>query len=261
VAKIERAEAVASDEALDAIICASDAVMVARGDLGVEIGDAKLMGVQKKIINRARCLNRAVITATQMMETMIHSPLPTRAEVMDVANAVLDGTDAVMLSAETASGKYPVQTVDAMARVILGAELERSIQKSNPRMDENFVRTDEAISMATMYTANHLDGVQAIICMSESGSAPLQMSRISSGIPICAFSRHPATQRKVALYRGVLTTPYYETEGGDELTWQSALQTLKQAGVLCTGDKAIVTHGEERHVAGGTNTMKIVEVH
>ena len=260
VAKIERAEAVASEQVLDEIIRASDAVMVARGDLGVEIGDAKLVGMQKKIIARARALNRAVITATQMMETMIQKPLPTRAEVMDVANAVLDGTDAVMLSAETASGQFPVQTVQAMDRVILGAEQERSIQKSTHRMDEHFDRIDEAIAMATMYTANHLKGMQAIICMTESGSAPLQMSRISSGIPICAFSRHPQTQRKLALYRGVVTTAYREDECGEELTWQCALRLLKEQGVVKKGDMTIITQGDETHKTGGTNTMKIVAV-
>lgn len=158
VAKIERAEAVADDETLEAIIEASDAVMVARGDLGVEIGDAELIGVQKDIIARARSLNRAVITATQMMETMIHSALPTRAEVFDVANAVLDGTDAVMLSGETAAGNYPVQTVEAMVRVIEGAEKHPQSHTSKHRLNESFIDIDESIAMAAMYTANHLGG-------------------------------------------------------------------------------------------------------
>lgn len=259
VAKIERAEAVADEQMLDDLISASDAVMVARGDLGVEIGDAALVGVQKKIISRARALNRAVITATQMMETMITSPLPTRAEVLDVANAVLDGTDAVMLSAETAAGEYPVKTVEAMVRVILGAECESSIQKSGHRLNEGFSRIDESIAMATMYTANHLEGLKAIICMTESGSAPLQMSRISSGIPICAFSRHPETQRRVALYRGVVTIPFDEKVHSGELDSELALQLLKEKGIVGVGERVILTQGDG-HLPGGTNTMKVLEI-
>lgn len=260
VAKIERAEAVSDEQTLDDIIRASDAVMVARGDLGVEIGDAELVGVQKRIIHRARVLNRAVITATQMMETMITSPMPTRAEVMDVANAVLDGTDAVMLSAETATGQYPVQTVEAMVRVILGAERERSIQKSSHRLNEGFNRIDESIAMATMYTANHLGSVKAIICMTESGAAPLQMSRISSGIPIYACSRHPQTQRRMALYRGVITVALRDTgANSDEQDWRRALSMLREQTVVAGGDTVIITQGDE-HIPGGTNTMKIVAV-
>ncbi len=169
VAKVERAEAVADDATLDGIIEASEAVMVARGDLGVEIGDAKLVGVQKRMIKRARSLNRAVITATQMMESMISAPLPTRAEVFDVANAVLDGSDAVMLSAETAAGDYPLETVEAMARVCLGAERERVAQESGHRIHEGFTRPDETIALSAMYAANHMKGVVAIACMTASG--------------------------------------------------------------------------------------------
>ncbi len=260
VAKIERAETVRDAEILDGIILASDAVMVARGDLGVEIGDAELVGVQKKIISRARQLNRAVITATQMMESMISSPMPTRAEVMDVANAVLDGTDAVMCSAETAAGDYPIKTVEAMARVILGAERERSIQKSSHRLNEAFADIGESIAMATMYTANHLAGIKAIISLTESGSTPLLMSRISSGLPICAFSRHPTTQRKLALYRGVVVIPFdqhLEATGEDG---QMALQELKSEGVVESGDLVIMSQGDDYHEQGGTNTMKILVV-
>ncbi|MDP3535166.1 MAG: pyruvate kinase, partial [Halomonas sp.] len=158
IAKVERAEAVADDATLDGIISASEAVMVARGDLGVEIGDAQLIGVQKRLIKRARSLNRAVITATQMMETMISSPLPTRAEVFDVANAVLDGTDAVMLSAETAAGDFPVETIEAMNRVCLGAERERSAQESGHRIHQGFSKIDETVALSAMYAANHLEG-------------------------------------------------------------------------------------------------------
>ena len=161
--------------------------MVARGDLGVEIGDPELVGIQKALIRRARQLNRAVITATQMMESMITNPMPTRAEVMDVANAVLDGTDAVMLSAETAAGQYPAETVAAMARVCLGAEKIPSINVSKHRLDVQFDNVEEAIAMSAMYAANHLKGVTAIITMTESGRTALMTSRISSGLPIFAM--------------------------------------------------------------------------
>jgi len=259
VAKIERAEAVEDADTLDNIIRASDAVMVARGDLGVEIGDAELVGVQKRIIARARKLNRAVITATQMMESMISSPLPTRAEVMDVANAVLDGTDAVMCSAETAAGEYPVQTVEAMVRVICGAERQRSIQRSSHRLDEVFSNVTESIAMAAMYTANHLPGVKAIVSMTESGITPLLMSRISSGLPICAFSRHPATQRKVALYRGVVNIPFEQHVEATSTDGQLMLDMLKEQGIIEPGDLVIISQGDAAHVQGGTNTMKIFE--
>jgi pyruvate kinase len=260
VSKIERAETVSDPKTLDEIILASDAVMVARGDLGVEIGDAELVGVQKRIIARARALNRAVITATQMMESMISSPLPTRAEVMDVANAVLDGTDAVMCSAETAAGDYPVKTVEATVRVILGAERERSIQKSSHRLDEDFHAVDESIAMAAMYTANHLSGIKAIVSLTESGTTPLLMSRISSRFPICAFSKHPSTQRKVALYRGVVTIPFDETVSSTGEAGQVVLQVLKEKGIVEGGDLVILSQGDAAHVRGGTNTMRILTV-
>ncbi|KLU19328.1 pyruvate kinase, partial [Proteus mirabilis] len=177
VSKVERAEAVANDEIIDEIILASDVVMVARGDLGVEIGDPELVGVQKKLIRRARQLNRVVITATQMMESMITNPMPTRAEVMDVANAVLDGTDAVMLSAETAAGQYPAETVASMAQVCLGAEKMPAANVSKHRLDMVFDTVEEAIAMSTMYAANHMKGVNAIIAMTESGRTARMMSR------------------------------------------------------------------------------------
>ncbi len=202
VAKIERAELAHDTEALDAVIEASDAVMVARGDLAVEIGDAELVGVQKHIIGRARVLNKVVITATQMMESMIDNPMPTRAEVSDVANAVMDYTDAVMLSAETAVGDYPKEAVEAMVRICLGAERHPSMHQSKHRIHESMSRVDEAIALSAMYAANHLQGVTAIICMTETGATPLLMSRIKSSLPIFAYSRHPATQHRVALYRG-----------------------------------------------------------
>ncbi|MGH8354480.1 MAG: pyruvate kinase, partial [Pseudomonas sp.] len=194
IAKVERAEAVADDAVLDGLIRASDGVMVARGDLAVEIGDAELVGIQKKIIAAARRLNKVVITATQMMESMIHSPMPTRAEVSDVANAALDYTDAVMLSAESAAGEYPVEAVKAMARVCLGAEKHPTSQKSSHRLGRQFERCDESVALAAMYTANHFPGVKAILCLTESGYTPLIMSRIRSSMPIFAVSPHRATQ-------------------------------------------------------------------
>src|SRR5207237_282564 len=201
VAKIERHEAVAN---LPEIIDAADVVMVARGDLGVEMGYAELTGLQKTIIHETRSRNRVVITATQMMESMITSPVPTRAEVSDVANAVMDGTDAVMLSAETATGRYPVKAVQAMAQVIEGAEkYQLTHTLPGQRIKEGqFKGTEEAIAMAVMYTANHMK-VRAIVALTESGAQPLWMSRIRSDIPVYAFTRHEATRRRVTLYRGV----------------------------------------------------------
>lgn len=256
VAKIERAEAVQN---LDEIIEASDAVMIARGDLAVEIGDAELPGIQKHIIHRARELNRVVITATQMMESMIHSPVPTRAEVLDVANAVMDGTDAVMLSAETAAGKYPVKTVEAMARVCSGAERQRMTQRSRHRMDQHFNQVDEAIAMATMYTANHLD-VKAIIALTESGSTALWMSRIRSGIPIFAMTRHEATRRRVTLYRGVYPVAFDVTHTNPDFVLRDAAKELQRHGDVQEGDTVICTKGDFSGIAGGTNSLKILRV-
>lgn len=260
VAKIERAEAVADDQTLDDIIRASEAVMVARGDLGVEIGDAQLIGVQKRIIKRARSLNRVVITATQMMESMIHSPLPTRAEVFDVANAVLDGTDAVMLSAETAAGEYPVETIEAMHRLCLGAERERSIQESKHRIHEDFTRIDETVALAAMYAANHLDGVAAIACMTATGYTPLIASRIRSGLPIVALAHNPIAQRRMALYRGVVSLPFDTSEMDAEELDTRALMELTKRGLLEVGDDVILTRGDHMNAHGGTNTMKILKV-
>ncbi len=259
VSKVERAEAVADNETLDDIIRASDAVMVARGDLGVEIGDAALIGVQKRIIERSRALNKVVITATQMMESMINSPLPTRAEVFDVANAVLDGTDAVMLSAETAAGSYPVQTVEAMVRIILGAEQHPTASFDKYRMDENFATIDESIALAAMFTANHLDGVKAIICLTESGSTPRLMSRVGSQLPIFAFSRHVSTQRKVALYRGVHPVAFDTAGVPCAEDFARAIGLLKAKGVVADGDLVIVSNGDTTNL-GGTNTMKVLRV-
>jgi pyruvate kinase len=256
ISKIERTEAITN---LDGIIQASDAVMIARGDLAVEIGDAELPGIQKHIIRRARDLNRVVITATQMMESMIHSPVPTRAEVLDVANAVLDGTDAVMLSAETAAGKYPVKTVEAMARVCEGAERQRMSPGSQQRLDRHFGRVDEAIAMAVMYTANHMD-VKAIIALTESGSTALWMSRISSGIPIYAMTRHEATRRRVTLYRGVYPVSFDVMHTNPDHVLKSAGDELKKRAIVKEGDFVICTKGEFSGVTGGTNSLKILRV-
>ncbi len=253
VAKIERAEAV---ENIDSILQVSDSVMVARGDLGVEIGDAELPGVQKHIISRARDANRVVITATQMMESMVTSPIPTRAEVLDVANAVIDGTDAVMLSQETAVGDHPVKVIEAVARVCLGAERQRETMRSRHRLDMHFERIDEAIAMATMYTANHLD-VEAIFALTESGSTALWMSRIRSGIPIFALTRHEATRRRATLYRGVYPVAFDVLEAKPGRVGEYVLSEMLTNGVIKKGDRVIFTRGDLSGISGGTNTMKI----
>ncbi|HCU66227.1 MAG TPA: pyruvate kinase [Rheinheimera sp.] len=260
VSKVERAEAVADDATLDDIIRASDAVMVARGDLGVEIGDAELVGQQKRIIARSRQLNRVVITATQMMESMIESPMPTRAEVMDVANAVLDGTDAVMLSAETAAGKYPTETVKAMGRVCDGAEKHPKVLSSKHRMDVTFTEISETIALSAMYAANHLDGIKAIIALTESGYTAKLMSRITSAHAIYALSRHVKTLNKMALYRGVYPV-FFDSHGisNDHLA-DDAVAAVKKAAGLKTGDLVILTHGDVMETVGASNTCKIVTV-
>ncbi|WDD96885.1 pyruvate kinase [Thalassomonas actiniarum] len=260
VSKIERAEAVNDDKVLDEIILASDVVMVARGDLGVEIGDAELVGKQKHIIARSRQLNRIVITATQMMETMISQPMPTRAEVMDVANAVLDGTDAVMLSAETAAGKYPIETVKAMVNVCLGAEKQRSVHTSGHRIELMFSEISETIALSAMYAANHLDGVKAIIALTESGHTTKIMSRITSGLPIYSLSRHDKTLNKTAIYRGVYPVAFDSTQSdNDSLSGDVLKQVIKQAK-LNVNDKVIFTHGDAMETVGASNTLKVLKV-
>ena len=258
VAKLERAEAVTDKRMLDAIILASDAVMVARGDLGVEVGDAPLMGLQKRIISRARELNRAVITATQMMESMISNPRPTRAEVMDVANAVVDGTDAVMLSGETAVGRYPVETVETMVRVVEGAEATAQYTYAAPDSVRS-ANVDESVAMAAMTVANTLEGVRAVACLTASGNTPKLMSRRRSRMPIYALANDPRTLARVALFRGVHPALFetYDSEGPVE---QAAVQWLREAGVVKTGDRVIISKGDRRHRAGGTNTLKVLDV-
>ena len=255
VAKIERSEAI---ENIDEIIEASDAVMVARGDLGVEIGYAELPGIQKYIINRASLSDKAVITATQMMESMITNPIPTRAEVSDVANAILDGTDAVMLSAETASGEFPIKVVSIISEICLAAERQRFARTTRNRIESQFDRTDESIAMAAMYIANHLK-IKAIVTLTESGSTPLWMSRIRSTIPIYAMSRHESTCRRMTLFKGVHPVFFDATQFN---TWdisKYALDRLIDMQILKEGDKVILTKGNIIGIGGHTNTLKILE--
>lgn len=259
IAKIERAEAVADKTILDDIIFAADGVMVARGDLGVEIGDAALISVQKYLIQRAKQLNRLVITATQMMESMIHNSIPTRAEVFDVANAVLDGTDAVMLSAETAAGAYPVETVQAMERVIIGAEAHPISDELAPIVPKLTDEIDESIALSAISATHLLNGVKAIICMTESGDTPLLMSRVNSKIPIYAFTPHFKAQHRVALFRGVVTVPFVSDNMPNRDINQIAVEELRKLGAIRTGDLIIITQGDYVNVHGGTNTMKILK--
>jgi pyruvate kinase len=258
VAKIERAEAISC---LDEIVEASDAVMVARGDLGIEVGYAELTGLQKRIIATARKHFRVVITATQMMESMIQNPVPTRAEVSDVANAVLDDTDAVMLSAESAVGKYPVKAVESMAEVIVGAEKYRveGGLLAQDMADRVYRATDEAIAMAVMHTANHMD-VKAIVALTESGSTPLWMSRVRTDIPIYAFTRSEATRRRVCLFRGVYSVAFDITHTEPQQLYDAIFQQVVALGLAAEGDRIILTKGELSGVAGGTNSMKILQV-
>lgn len=254
-AKIERAEAL---QTLDEVIEASDAVMVARGDLGVEIGDAQLPAVQKRIISRAREKNRLVITATQMMESMITNSTPTRAEVLDVANATLDGTDAVMLSAESAVGAHPALTVQTMARICEGAERGDVADRSLRRLASHFERTDEAIAMATMYTACNMDA-DAIIALTESGMTALLMSRQNTSIPIFALTQYKATERYLALCRGVHPVAFKPSDLIGRTPIVEAIACLKDNGALVSGQRVLVTKGDFTG-AGGTNAMMIMTV-
>ena len=260
VAKVERHEAI---DNLAGIIEASDVVMVARGDLGVEMGYAELTGLQKTIIHETRTHNRVVITATQMMESMIQNPVPTRAEVSDVANAVMDGTDAVMLSAETATGRYPIKAVQAMAQVIEGAEKYQLTHiRSRQRLSKGgFQGTEEAIAMAVMYTANHMK-VRAIVALTESGATPLWMSRIRSDIPVYAFTRHEATRRRVTLYRGVYPVIFDVTgpDNSTETLCRALFTRLLELQLVKKRDLVILTKGELSGVQGGTNSMQILKV-
>ena len=256
IAKIERAEAI---ENLEAIIEASDAIMVARGDLGVEVGDAAVPGLQKRMIRMARAQNKLVITATQMMESMISSPIPTRAEVSDVANAVLDGTDAVMLSAETAAGQYPLETVQAVHRVVMEAEKEYLSQYHAQKVDQVFVRTDETIAAAAIYTAKHFK-VKAIAALTQSGNAAQWLSRADAEVPIYALSPDKYARRKLTLHRGVYPYPISQDNKNRDEVLQEMEQVLLQQRVVSTGDLVLLTFGEPIGSPGGTNTLKIVKI-
>lgn len=254
IAKIERVEAIQN---IDEIIDESDAVMVARGDLGVEIGYADLPGAQKYIISQARLRDKAVITATQMMESMIRNPIPTRAEVSDVANAILDGTDAVMLSAETATGDFPIKVVEILDEICSAAEKSRPNKMLLPETQEPFEQHDRAIAMAAMYIANHVP-IKAIVALTESGSTPMWMSRVRSGIPIYALSPHASTAGRVTLFRGVYPVEFDLRKYKIWEISRHALGTLIEQGILQPGDKVIVTKGDILGVGGHTNALKIL---
>ncbi|MEO8670940.1 MAG: pyruvate kinase [Tahibacter sp.] len=256
VAKIERAEAI---EVLGEIIDASDAVMVARGDLGVEIGDAELPGLQKKIIRESLIRNRTVITATQMLQSMVDSPIPTRAEVLDVANAVIDGTDAVMLSQETAAGKHPDKAVAAMRRVCLGAERQfepmEGFQPGMHRLD----RTDQAIAMSAMFLATQINP-RAIVALTESGATAQWLSRYRSAVPIYALSRSAPARRRMQLYRDVYPIEF-DARGVDPAhATVAAIQHLFNLGRLAENDRVVITTGDHTGRLGGTNTLKLLRV-
>ena len=254
IAKIERAEAL---HAVEEIIRASDAIMIARGDLGVEIGDATLPPLQKRLIKLARSMHRGVITATQMMESMVSQPIPLRAEVFDVSNAVFDGVDAIMLSAETSIGRFPGEAVRIASRICIEAEKQRSTRVSDHRVNEHFDEVDEAVAMASMYVANHL-AVKAIAAITETGSTCVWMSRISSGIPVFALSRNVRTRHRMRLFRGVYAVPFDVTQVPSKRVHRAAVELLEQHGQVRTGDLIIITRGDLRGRRGGTNTMKIL---
>ncbi|MGE0485200.1 MAG: pyruvate kinase [Gammaproteobacteria bacterium] len=256
IAKIERAEAL--DHA-DDIIAAADCIMIARGDLGVEIGDARLPPAQKMLVARARRHHKTVITATQMMESMIENPLPTRAEVFDVANAVLDGTDAVMLSGETSVGAYPDRAVAAMSRICEGAEQDWRGPSSQRRNEGDFARVDQAIAMSAIYCGNRI-GVKAIAALTESGATTRWMSRVNTDIPIFALARHPETLRRVTLYRDVYPVRFDVTGIDYAEVTREVLELLKARGAVDDGDLVILTKGDLHGHSGGTNGMKIVKV-
>lgn len=257
IAKIERAEAI---PVLSEIIEASDGIMVARGDLAVEVGDAAVPGLQKKMIKLARSRNRLVITATQMMESMITNPIPTRAEVSDVANAVLDGTDAVMLSAETAVGDYPVETIESMARICLNAEEESEESAADRRLEySKFSRIDQSIAMSALYAASHFK-VKAIVALTQSGSTALWMSRTSASTPIFAMTPMEATLSKVTLFSGVHPIAFESTSDDHSVTLRQAENELLRLKMVQEGDLIVMTVGESIGKAGHTNTMKIVRV-
>lgn len=255
IAKIERSEAI---PLLESILKASDGIMVARGDLAVEVGNAAVPALQKRMIRLAREMDKVVITATQMMESMITNPVPTRAEVSDVANAVLDGTDAVMLSAETAAGKYPVETVEAMSAICMAAEKAEEMHLDADMADRRFGRIDQSIAMGALFTAHHL-GCKAIIALTESGSTALWMSRHRIDVPIFGLTSQPVSQRRMALYRNV--RPMLMPHMSDRDAALSQAETLLiDRGVLKPGDTYAITCGEPMGYPGGTNMLKVSRV-
>jgi pyruvate kinase len=256
VAKIERAEAI---DNLDEIALASDALMVARGDLGVEIGDAELPGLQKKIIRVSLEHNRVVITATQMLQSMVDNPIPTRAEVLDVANAVIDGTDAVMLSAETASGSYPVKAVEAMVRICLGAERQFDRDTDFEAAPRNLQRADQAIAMASMFLAEHIK-VRAILAMTESGGTARYLSRFRSHVPIFGLSRHDGARRRMALMRDVIPIAFDSRGLPTREAARGAIRQLFGLGLLTEGDRVLITSGDHMELHGATNTLRLLQV-
>jgi pyruvate kinase len=255
IAKIERSEAI---PVLEQILKASDCIMVARGDLAIEVGNAAVPALQKRMIKMARAMDKTTITATQMMESMIVNPVPTRAEVSDVANAVLDGTDAVMLSAETAAGKYPVETVEHMAAICLEAERAEEVRLDADFTNKHFGRIDQSIAMGALFTAHHL-GCKAILALTESGSTALWMSRYRVHVPIFGLTSQPVTQRRMALYRNVrpLLMPNYSDR---DTALTAAEKILVERGVLKPGDTYAITCGEPMGYPGGTNMLKVCRV-
>ncbi|MBT8060812.1 MAG: pyruvate kinase [Gammaproteobacteria bacterium] len=256
VAKIERMEAI---ENLEEICDAAEVIMVARGDLGVEIGDEELPGLQKRIIRTAIRHNRIVATATQMMQSMIENPVPTRAEVLDVANAVLDGTDAVMLSAETAVGKHPVKVIESLNRICLGAERHFEREGDVTHLNVRFERIDQAIAMAAMFMATNVS-VQAIVALTESGSTAQWLSRVQTSVPIFAFSTNSSSRRKMALFRDVFPVKQSSTSDDADEVVAEALRTLLAHGAIKENDRIIVTMGDEMCQSGGTNTLRFIKL-
>jgi len=256
VAKIERTEAIA---ALGEIIDASDAVMVARGDLGVEIGDAELPGLQKKIIRETLDRNKVVITATQMLQSMVDNPIPTRAEVLDVANAVIDGTDAVMLSAESASGQFPIKAVESMVRICLGAERQFEMDTDFEKAPRNLQRVDQAIAMASMFLAEHIK-VRAIIALTESGGTARYLSRFRAQVPIFALSRHEPSRRRMAMMRDVVPINFDSRGLPGRQAAREAIRHLFGLGLLADGDRVLITSGDHMEQHGATNTLRLLEV-
>jgi pyruvate kinase len=255
IAKIERAEAIPK---LEEILRASDGIMVARGDLAIEVGNAAVPALQKRMIKMAHEMDKTVITATHMMESMINNPVPTRAEVSDVANAVLDGTDAVMLSAETAAGKYPLETVVEMASICVAAESAEEVKLDADFSGKFFSRIDQSIAMGALFTAYHL-GAKAIVAMTESGSTALWMSRHRVHIPIYALTPKVATQRKMTLYRNVRPL-LMDTSADRDTALMQAEKHLKERGIVHSGDVYAITCGEPMGAPGGSNMLKICRV-